>query len=221
MKHPFEFLQRHSEYGIQPTKIAAFGQSRLERPVSPKRFSVTVQGEFIKTVEAPEAHNEISSQYMSRSLKRNQIFGSSSELLGLNAEDPEAIIARAIRRGGRRRRELIEKSGPSLSIEQVAQRLSETTKEVHSLLQARALISVKDGDGEDQIPEWQIDQGRLLQGLPEVVAALPDHGWVADLLFFEGGQFLLNGDSPKQALIDGRSAEVLRCAQLYSRQGST
>lgn len=148
--------------------------------------------------------------------RRNQKFGGDDA-----GRTPREIIAEAKRRGNERRNQLVEESGPHFTIRELAAELDWTVAEVRRAIDERRLYAVKSEEGETLLPEWQVESGEPIDGLEEVLQKLPHEGWVADLIFFESGHFLLEGKTPAEALAAGEMSErVLRAAGQEGRHGA-
>ncbi len=132
----------------------------------------------------------------------------------------DEVISEAESRGERRRRELVEASRPYYSIEEMADQLGWTTGEVEQAVEDRRVHYVYDDSDEVRFPAWQVQGEELVDDLERVLDALRDYGWVADLIFFQSEDSLLDGDTPAEALLKGRVDDVLRCAAQAWRHGA-
>lgn len=147
-----------------------------------------------------------------RSKKRGEKFGE-------HEPTSQEIIEEAQRRGERRRQKLVEGSRPHLSVHKVAEKLGWTVGDVQDAIDARRLVHVQTETGDVKLPAWQVDGNDVVDGLKQVLEALPDYGWEADLIFFESEHFRLDEDTPAEALLKGKIDIVRQCAATQWRQG--
>ena len=133
----------------------------------------------------------------------------------------DSILRAAEERGARKLRELFAKSGPHFTVAEMAETLGWKEGRVREAIEHHRLYAVKDEQGQTLLPQWQVDNGDVVDGLNEVLEHLRDAGWMGDILFFESGHALLNGKSPADVLRSGGDIEnVRRAAAREGRHGA-
>lgn len=71
-------------------------------------------------------------------------------------------------------------------------------------------------------PAWQIQDGKTISGLNKVIKALSDHGYSVwtQVMFLTTGDIRLNGKTPLECLISGKTKKVLVAAQMYGEHSA-
>lgn len=120
-----------------------------------------------------------------------------------------APLAAAIARGAEARTRLAERAGGLLSVGQVAALLGITRAAVDKRRSVGKALAVRIR-GDWHYPAAQFRDGEVIEGIADILAALPDTGgWAAlDLLLADSEA--LNGRSPLACLRAGDIAPVLR-----------
>jgi hypothetical protein len=130
------------------------------------------------------------------------------------------LKAQALAKGRQAIFGLLTEEGGCEEADDVAARLNVTEEEIHSRVQRGLILAVVKSESEAEFPIWQFIDGEVLNGLPQVLAALSEHNDLAKLRFFLSGNHLLGGDSPLGALREGRIEDVVKAAELYLVHGA-
>lgn len=143
----------------------------------------------------------------------------------LGEEEPgelsaDEVIEQAERNGEQHLKELVQASRPHYTIEEMAEELGWTGSEVKDAIEDRHIHYVRDKSDEIRLPDWQLHDGGLVEGLEKVLEALPNYDWPSDLIFFETEHSLLEEETPAEALLKGRVDKVVRCAAQAWRHGA-
>lgn len=147
-------------------------------------------------------------------LRRKQKFGDeASESAEVRAGD-EMAGAEA------RRREIVRNAGPHFGVDEAADKLGWRASDVRDAANERRLYAVRGEQKNLLFPVWQIQDGRVIEGLEATLEELPRYDWVSDMLFFESEHVLLNGETPVQALLEGDEEQVIQCARQAWRHGA-
>jgi hypothetical protein len=135
----------------------------------------------------------------------------SSSALTVLSHDP---LAEARIRGLRMKQELLAREGGVLGASEVAEILGITRQAVNKRVQAKTLFALQTAKHGMSFPAWQLVDGEVLPGLPEVLRSLdPTLGPWMTLAFFLEDHVALGGRSPLQALREGDVESVLRAAR--------
>lgn len=132
-----------------------------------------------------------------------------------------STLEAAEERGRKRLRELLAESAPHFTVGELAEELGWKKGRVRRAVENRRLYAVEDEQGELLFPDWQVTNGELVDGMPQVLANLRDAGWMGDILFFESEHALLGERSPAEVLRSGGDIEnVKRAAAQEGRHGA-
>jgi biotin operon repressor len=151
--------------------------------------------------------------------------GSDYETLLLALESPQALVAldkgvvlgTARLRGLHQRQELLARAGGLLSAEQVANSLGISRQAVNKRRQAGHLIGISLGRRGYAYPARQFGPEGVLAGLQQVLEDLEPHDSWMKLAFLLNGTTLLGGQSPLEALSQGKLAEARQAARAYAQ----
>ena len=120
-----------------------------------------------------------------------------------------------------RQRSLLQRAGGGLRVREVAQLLRMSPREVEEERAAKALLAVRDPDNGGWIyPACQFKGGRLVSGLPQVLAGFTMQNPWTQLYVLISENPALDGRSPIQALAEGEADAVLSIARGYGEQGA-
>jgi small subunit ribosomal protein S11 len=137
--------------------------------------------------------------------------------IGVLTKDP---LAEAKLRGQRRRLQLLELEGGTLTSDDVATLLKISRQAVVKKIDAGTLLGIRLGSSY-AIPAWQIENHKLLNGLKQVMRALGGTDEWRKLSFFVNGNVRLSGRSPLQELRAGRQDEVIQAARTLLEHGAS
>ena len=129
-------------------------------------------------------------------------------------------LMRAKLRGIEHRKRIIEKLGGTLSVEQVSELIGISRQAVDQRRSQNQLIGLTQGKRGYAYPAFQFEDGKALDGLKEVLAALSGHDPWMQSIFFANGNDRLNGRTPLDALRQGKTEAVVRAAEAYGEQGA-
>jgi hypothetical protein len=132
-----------------------------------------------------------------------------------------AAVLEALRRGRAARETLLAAEGGMISARTFGELVGLSHTAVHLRRRRHALVAVALENGDYLFPVWQIDAGRVLPGVPAVVAELQEAGadGIAMAGFFLGRSESLDGRRPLDALRAGEVEEVRAAASAWSRHG--
>lgn len=108
--------------------------------------------------------------------------------------------------------------GPFLRSEGVQARLKITRQAVAAKAARRRLLRTITEDGEHVYPLWQFDRGRVVEGLPEILALFPERavdGWTLAAWLRTPDPDL--GEAPLDALLRGEGERVRTVARTAAR----
>lgn len=125
---------------------------------------------------------------------------------------------RALERGRKARRKLFQ-STEMLSIEQAAEMLGIQPDSVRKKVSRNRLLALRMG-AESLIPAFQIREGEILPGVPEVVEALEGLGSMTKLDWFMTPHPNFD-DQPPYRLLPVEKARVVQTARRFGSQGGT
>jgi DNA-binding protein HU-beta len=121
-------------------------------------------------------------------------------------------------RGETAKLEILDESGPMLTLQQAAELLGVTKQAVHKRLQNGSLFGMKYKE-EIRIPAWQIRDGEVVPGISKVLKKLDTTDW-GKMLFFHSENLQLAGRRPKDLILEGRVDAVADLAALFGEQGA-
>ena len=130
-------------------------------------------------------------------------------------------VAAAYARGDDAREGLLGAEGGVLSAEALGEQLGITPHAVEGQRRSGSLLAVLMHDAW-RYPAWQLADGKLLDGLTDVLAVLVQHDlgpWDV-MSFFLRTDTEREGESPLQALRAGRLDVALRAARMYGGHGA-
>lgn len=141
--------------------------------------------------------------------------------LAARKQPREGRLALALARGLESRQQLAEAEGGSLSSDEVARLLGMSKTAVLKRRDAGKLLAWREERlNTARFPRWQFDeQGRVLEGLPEVLQRLAANERLDDrarILFFLQERSDLGGKRPLDYLRSGRLKDVCRAAEAYA-----
>ncbi len=129
-------------------------------------------------------------------------------------------LIRAKLRGIEHRKRILEKLGGTLSAEQVSELIGISRQAVDRRRSQNQLIGLTQGKRGYAYPAFQFEDGKTLDGLKEVLAALSGHDPWMQSIFFANGNDRLNGRTALDALRQGKTEAVVRAAEAYGEQGA-
>ncbi len=135
----------------------------------------------------------------------------------LAAKDP---ILEAKLRGLQIRREMLEKSGGTLTSEGVAKVLQVSRQAVDKRRAANQLLALTQGRRGYSYPSFQFEDGKTIVGLDQVLAKLSALDPWMQLGFFTTPHERLSGETPLNSLRKGKVEDVVRVANGYGEQGA-
>ena len=131
--------------------------------------------------------------------------------------------AEAERRGVVELEKLLNEKGGTLSVSELAKRKRVTPQAIHQARNRGQLIAIDIGQKEMRIPVWQFGSNwRLLDGVAEVLVELKKKEFepLEFMLFFLNPSAFLGGETPIDALTDGKKERVLQLAALSDEHGA-
>jgi len=135
------------------------------------------------------------------------------------ADDYEAALVT----GAGRRAALLDAEGGCIGAEAIGKLLGISKQAVHMRRRKGGLLAVATGRRDFAFPVWQVHDGRVLVGIPDVVEALlASFGKRQDeqtMRFFLGANPLLAGRTPLDLLRAGEVEAVLEAAATYGVHG--
>lgn len=132
----------------------------------------------------------------------------------------QRLLADLERDGRRVEREVVEKSGPYMLVEEAAKELGVSSEEVMERIDSGTLIGIEAPYfSHVQVPRWQINDGEVLQGLEQVLVELGAEAISEALLFFNAPSPQNGGRTPIELLRDGHLIDVLDLARSHREQG--
>lgn len=130
------------------------------------------------------------------------------------------LLRRLEKRGEKHLQELIATSGPYLSIDDVAKRLSITPAQVKDIIQDKQLLAIESSPGSElQIPAWQFDNDQILSDLPTVLQTYASANPLETLLFLQARAPEFDDLSPIDLLREGRLQDVLILCNTIGEHG--
>jgi hypothetical protein len=130
-------------------------------------------------------------------------------------------LAAARMRGVRIKRELLERAGGALSTGEAASLLGVTPQAVHGRRTRGTLLGVRAANGDYLYPAFQFTSQGVLPGLAEVLAAFQvSEPWThLSVLLSPAGR--LGGQTPLQALREGRVPAAIEAVASYGEHVAT
>jgi hypothetical protein len=130
----------------------------------------------------------------------------------------DAEIAAARARGTLARRWLLTTEGGVHSAEEFGRLLGLTRQAIDNRRRAGRLLALESGKRGYLYPVWQVEDGRVLSGLEEVMRELRDFDPWMQAAFFLNPNAFLQDESPLSALRRGHLDRVLDAATVYGEQ---
>lgn len=146
-----------------------------------------------------------------------EALSSAPETTQLNAEDP--FIAAKFR-GLRRKQQMLEAAGGTLTSEQVAEILGISRQAVDKRRASNQLLALTQGRRGYSYPSFQFEDGKTIPGLEEVLRELKDLDPWMQMVFFTSCNERLGGSTPLEKLRKGLVKEVEAVARGYGEQGA-
>jgi choline dehydrogenase-like flavoprotein len=132
----------------------------------------------------------------------------------------EVLLRRALRRGRRAMSEALKAEGGTLSGQELAALLGVSPRIIEERRAAGQLLALEVGRHGERYPAWQVREGKLLPGMEEILALLPQHDPFARVCFFVRGTPWLSGERPLDRLRRGGDLDPLRrAARTYGEHG--
>jgi hypothetical protein len=143
------------------------------------------------------------------------------DALGRSGGDNDNSYARVRMRGLLARRRLLEAEGGVVSAETAAQILGVSRQVIQKRRLRGRLLALPVGDRAFGYPAWQFgDDGRVIPGLEDVLAALAGHDPWMQLAFFLGPDARLDGSTPLEALHRDDVAAGVAAAESFGEHGA-
>jgi hypothetical protein len=121
-------------------------------------------------------------------------------------------------RGETAKLEILNEVGAMLALQQAADVLGVSKQAVHKRLQKQSLFGIKYQE-EIRIPAWQIRDAEVVPGIGEVLKNLETTDW-GKLLFLHTENMQLEGRTPKDLILEGKSDLVAQLAAQFGEQGA-
>jgi hypothetical protein len=123
-------------------------------------------------------------------------------------------------RGLKRKRQMLEATGGSLTSEQVAEILGISRQAVDKRRSSNQLLALTQGRRGNSYPAFQFADGKTIAGLEAVLAHLkPLDPWM-QMAFFTAPNERLDGKTPMEALQNGWAEDVALASIAYGEQGA-
>jgi hypothetical protein len=142
---------------------------------------------------------------------------SASETTQLIAEDP--FIAAKLR-GLKRKQQMLETAGGTLTSEQAAEVLGISRQAVDKRRAAIQLLALTQGRRGYSYPSFQFEDGKPITGLEEVLAELKELDPWMQMVFFTSPNERLSDKTPLERLKKGLVSEVKAAATGFGEQGA-
>jgi len=151
--------------------------------------------------------------------------GSGSERVFYALSQPEVLaalapsdpLAAARLRGAQVQQSLLN---GAYSSEEVAKLLRMTRQGVDKRRRQGQLLGLSVGRRGYRYPAWQFQEGNVLPGLPDILAAFTDLNPWTQAVFFTTGDLRLGGKTPLEVLQAGQVDAVVQAAAAYGHQGA-
>ncbi len=137
----------------------------------------------------------------------------------LPAAAKQSPLLPALLRGAEQRQTLLRADGGSLSGEQTATALGVSRQAVDKQRQRGRLLAVREGAAW-RYPAWQLADGRVLPGLPEVLRVLRVQSPWTVMAFVLSRNARLGSRRPLDLLRRGSAEPVVRAAEAYGEHGA-
>ena len=146
-----------------------------------------------------------------------EALSSSPETTQLIAEDP--FIAAKFR-GLKRKQQMLEAAGGSLTSEQVSEVLGISRQAVDKRRASNQLLALTQGKRGYSYPSFQFEDGKTITGLEEVLGELEDLDPWMQMVFFTSPNERLGDKTPLERLKKGLVTEVKAAATGFGEQGA-
>ena len=146
-----------------------------------------------------------------------EALSSAVESSQLIADDP--FIAAKFR-GLKRKKQMLETAGGTLTSEQVAEVLGISRQAVDKRRSSNQLLALTQGKRGYSYPSFQFDDGRTIPGLEEVLGQLKSLDPWMQMVFFTNPHERLGGKTPIERLQKGSIEDVKSVAVEYGEQGA-
>jgi hypothetical protein len=146
-----------------------------------------------------------------------EALSSAVESSQLIADDP---FSAAKFRGLKRKKQMLETAGGTLTSEQVAEVLGISRQAVDKRRSSNQLLALTQGKRGYSYPSFQFDDGRTIPGLEEVLGELKSLDPWMQMVFFTNPHERLGGKTPIERLQKGSIEDVKSIAVEYGEQGA-
>lgn len=123
-------------------------------------------------------------------------------------------------RGLKRKKQMLDVAGGALSSQQVADVLGISRQAVDKRRASNQLLALTQGRRGYSYPRFQLEEGKTIQGLEEVLAQLKALDPWMQMVFFTSKNERLDGKTPIESLHEGLVNEVVQAASGYGEQGA-
>lgn len=186
------------------TKHPAF-YSRILRAF--KRLEGDLSSDLIDEATAAPTDYLVALEALSSAVESSQLI----------ADDP--FIAAKFR-GLKRKKQMLETAGGTLTSEQVAEILGISRQAVDKRRSSNQLLALTQGKRGYSYPSFQFDEGKTISGLEEVLGELKSLDPWMQMVFFTNPHERLNGKTPMESLQKGSIEQVKSIAVEYGEQGA-
>jgi len=127
----------------------------------------------------------------------------------------------ALLRGLERKQEILGRDGGTLGVGEIADFLQVSRQAIEKRRQRGTMLGLSLGSRGFRYPRWQFTDDGILEGLPDVLAALRENAvteWMAAEFFVTTDEYL-DGRTPIEALRNGELESVLLVASMFGEQG--
>jgi hypothetical protein len=133
-------------------------------------------------------------------------------------DDLNADVMAARARGTNARRWLLTAEGGAGTAEEFGRLLGLTRQAIDNRRKAGRLLALESGKRGFRYPVWQVEDGRILPGLEQVLRELRDFDPWMQAAFFLNPNAFLRDESPLSELRRGHLDRVLDAASVYGEQ---
>ncbi len=123
-------------------------------------------------------------------------------------------------RGIKRKKQMLDTAGGTLSSQEVAELLGISRQAVDKRRASNQLLALTQGRRGYSYPRFQFEEGKAIQGLEEVLKELKAVDPWMQMVFFTNPHERLDGKTPIECLQKGLVKEVLQAASGYGEQGT-
>jgi hypothetical protein len=123
-------------------------------------------------------------------------------------------------RGLRRKQEILERAGGTFTSEEMAEAIGISRQAVDKRRSANQLLAVTQGKRGYAYPRFQLEDGKTLSGLEDVLERLKTLDPWMQLIFFATPNEHLEGMTPIETLRQGKPEMVKEAARGYGEQGA-